>query len=206
MNEISTHVVTHMIIFKDKTRMEVTTEQRNQISELQRNPNIRAVDINDINGKKQYISFDTIAKILTWDEFLDQYPDISSDQRVYSTPEPNYSSPEEKFVFDESWAYLESQSWVYREVPTVDRVMMFDKFRRHEGKDFNLFLKSVGAMSKNGFVILDHRCTDKKGHPYRVCLRYPVYNTFKKYLDMYRERKQYGEKKTLQELELSLPK
>lgn len=201
MNEISTEVISHMIIFKDRSRMEISAKQREEIAEYKKNPNIHDVDIRDIHGVKQLISLDTIGKILSWDEFLDQYPDIVQDHRVYSAPEPNYESPEDQFIFDETWRYLESQNNVYRELTNVDRVMLYDKFRKNDGKDFNSFLKSEGAINKHGFVILDWRRSDKKG-TYWICQKFPVFTAMRKFQQLYREKKkeqkEYAIKKQLE--------
>lgn len=197
MDKISTTVLTHMIIFKDSSRMEITAKQREAYMLMQKNPAVKGVDIRNEEGNLQYVSFDTVAKILSWDEFIDQYPDVTPEPVRRKMPDPDYTKPEDKFIFDETWSYLEALNKQYSEVCRVDRVMMYDKFRRAE--NFDKLLLDEKAVNTNGNIILDWKRSDKKGS-YAIVLRYEVYKTMKRFKDSYAERRNYARKREAEAL------
>lgn len=172
--------------------MEITDKQRTNIIDLQKNPSVKGVDVRDQDGGLQYVSFDHIAKILTWDEWIDQYPEAMPEYKAAPPPEPNYASPEDQFISDETWRLLESQNEQYKTISRVDRVMMYDRFRK--AKDFKKFLLEERAITPSGAVVADWQRSDKRG-VYKIVLKYVVYNTMRNFQEKYRRRKKFAQEK-----------
>lgn len=68
--KVSTEVYTYAIVFMDGSTMEITERAYNAIVELSLKPNTKMVKL-----KGQLVSLSSISKILTNEEYYEQYPD-----------------------------------------------------------------------------------------------------------------------------------
>ena len=82
MNEITTQVKSHVIIFTDKSKKFISQISYDDIIS-QSSEGIGGMEIGD-----NYIRFQSIAKILTIDEFYKQYPE----EKVFETPQQTKKS------------------------------------------------------------------------------------------------------------------
>lgn len=69
MNEISTEVKSHVIMFFDSSKVFITEQQRNGLIDRMTDSNVKQVDIDG-----QLYNLANISKVLTLQEFYNEYP------------------------------------------------------------------------------------------------------------------------------------
>lgn len=82
---LTTDVKTHVIVFHDKSRKHITKEQANFIFQASATSTVPAITTPQLGR----ITFSSIAKIITIDDFYEQYPN-ERPEKPYNTFEENY--------------------------------------------------------------------------------------------------------------------
>lgn len=183
---------THVLVFKDKSKMEVTAKQADSITELSSDPKIRGFDV---DGK--FIAFDHIAKVLSIAEYYEQYPSSKVEPgRAYLEPPTDLQDIVNKF----DWA-----STVFNFISMFELVTLTHEQLSHckTDQDFREFCIKHKALTRNG-VVTTGVYADDKGKTQRVPFAYPLFLEVWHYIQGKRRNLDDAKEMTWEEIENGL--